>query len=192
MKSIVLFLSILFVLQPGFAFADYNFSTITRAFQTFLNNDLGMISGDQEDKLGDFWHLSSFGSQSVIMDPANSYKVVHVCNYNHRGEEIPVIYQDFVLDNIGNKADFFIIGYYFITHFNANLNQTENLIVNVNRDFIVVYAQTDQHKESVAFVERVRTYEVEKTRIVRVRLILKIIRIIRIVLFLPLWTMSAV
>jgi ATP-dependent 26S proteasome regulatory subunit len=162
MKKIFYIIFVLLISPLVHAGSNYDFSTIDAAFKTFLNEDLTMISGDVEESLGDYWYLTAFAANDIAATPANNYKVVHVCNYDYRGNEIPVSYMSFVLNNNGDTRQLFVAGYYFITHFDPDSGETQNLIVNISRDGMVMYAQNIHQAEGNRYLELFRSYEIEK------------------------------
>jgi ATP-dependent 26S proteasome regulatory subunit len=73
-----------------------------------------------------------------------------------------VTYTSFVVNNNGDTRQLFLSGYYFITHFNPETGETQNLIVTISRDSMVMYTQNIHQAEGNSYLQRVRSYGVEK------------------------------
>ncbi len=163
MKLKLFFVFILCCFHLTIAKAEYNFTNITAAFRTFLNEDLGKVTGDQETSLEDYWHLSSFAVEKVIHEFENSkYQIVHVCNYDYEGKEVPSIPEEFYINNKGQKINLVVYGYYFLTSLGKTPLDNKNLIVNVSRDFITVYSQNQTLDEISFFLNEIRKYKILK------------------------------
>jgi ATP-dependent 26S proteasome regulatory subunit len=156
------FITLLFSLLLTTTAQAYDFSNINRAFRTFLNDDLTLVSGDIEPSLGDYWHLTSHAVNTLVNDPTMGYKVIHMCDYDYRGEEIPVTWSTFTLNNRGDTKQFFVSGYYFVTHTSPITGKTQNLIIQTGRDQFQIYAQNIHQAESNEFINRARAFEVDK------------------------------
>ena len=138
--------------------AGYDFSNITKAFTTFLGQDLSQSYGESNSSLADYYRLFPYAAKTILEDPKNHYEIVHVCNYDYFGNEIPVTYEPFILNNRGDSVPLFSNGYYFVTHKNDAGNPI-NLIIQVSQATLTLYTLLSHQEMGNNFFKSIQSFE---------------------------------